>query len=192
MKYLSRQFKQILLIIHLLFFTGAVLAQTQTGKDTREFKTFSKIATRAGVGFNLPDGFSELPVRTESKAYDYGMAIPGQDFEIWFKITPQTNAAPDSLYLEIGKTQAKQLAGDNTILIRNMSTRVLAEYNADAGKTYFVSLPDTRHYKYALLITLEKNHKSIITALCLTNDKGPDFFQNINRARNCIKFKEGA
>lgn len=191
MKYLSRQFKQILLIVCLLFCTGAVTAQTKV-KESREFRTFNKTATRANVAVVIPDGFKEVEVKNDNPAFDYGIEIPDQGFEIWLKVMPQTESTPDSVYLDIGKAQAKQLAGENEYLVRGMPERVLNDYNADAGKTYFISLPDataSRHYKFALLITLQKSRKGTIMAVCLTNDKGADFFRNINRARNCIKFK---
>lgn len=175
----------------LLFYTAAGFAQTKV-KETREYRTFSKTANRASVALSMPDGFKEIEVKNDNPAFDYGITIPDQGFEIWLKVMPQTESTPDSVYLDIGKAQAKQLAGDNDYLVRGMPDRVLNDYNADAGKTYFITLPDaaaSRHYKFALLITLQKSRKGTIMAVCLTNDKGPDFFRNINRARNCIKFK---
>jgi hypothetical protein len=194
MKYLSRQFKQILLITCFLICSCAGFAQTKAVKNSREFKTFTKIANRANVSFVLPDTFKELDIKSDNIDFDYGLTIPGQEFEIWLKVIPQSENSPDSLYIEIGRTKARQLAGENRFLVRLMPEEVLADYNADAGRTYFMNLPDlpeTKHYKFALLITLQKNHKGTIMAICLSNDKGPDFFRNINKARNCIKFKAG-
>ncbi|QKJ28942.1 hypothetical protein HQ865_03960 [Mucilaginibacter mali] len=167
-------------------------AQTKPARESREFRNFNKVATRANVAVVIPDGFKEIDVKSDNPAFDYGITIPDQGFEIWLKVMPQTESTPDSVYLEIGRAQARQLAGDNEYLVRGMPERVLNDYNADAGKTYFFNLPDaaaTKRYKFALLITLQKSHKGTIMAVCLTNDKGPDFFRNINRARNCIKFK---
>ncbi|MES2279304.1 MAG: hypothetical protein V4592_24945 [Bacteroidota bacterium] len=192
MKYLSRQFKQILLITCLVFCAGAVMAQTKVAKDSREYKTFAKSANRASVTFSLPEGFKEQEVKSDNSAFDYGITIPDQGFEIWLKVTPQSDNTTDSLYLEMGRNEAKALAGGNNFLVRDMPDRVLTDYGADAGKTYFMNLPDsptTKGYKFALLITLQKSHKGTIMAVCLTNDKGPDFFRNINKARNCIRFK---
>ena len=50
-------------------------------------------------------------------------------------------------------------------------------------------MPATKRYKYALLITLQKNHTGIILAVCFTNEKGPEFFKNLDRASSCMKFK---
>jgi hypothetical protein len=188
MKNLLKQFKQILLINCLLFFTGLAFAQT---KVSREYKSFSKITARTSVAFVLPEGFKELPAKSDNN-FDYGIGIPDHDFEIWLKVIPQNESDPDSLYIETGRNEAKTLAGSNPFYTRGMPDKVLADYNADAGKSYFMSLPDspdTNHFKFALLITLQKNKKGTIMALCMTNDRGPDFFKNINRARNCIKFK---
>jgi len=190
MKYLSRQFKQILLISCLLFCSAMVFAQGKAPKESRESKNFSKILNRANINFTMPDGFNELVAKDENQ-YDYGIST-GSEFEIWFKIIPQLEGAADSAYIQIGKTQAKALAGEGNFLMRNIPDRVLTDYNADAGKTYFISLPDItdkNRFKYALLITLQKNHKGTIVAVCLTNDKGPDFFKNISKAQTCIKFR---
>ncbi|MBE9667329.1 hypothetical protein [Mucilaginibacter boryungensis] len=191
MNYSSRQIKQILLITCLLFCMGAAIAQTKPAKESHEYKSFSKIASRSNVTFTLPEGFKELPVSGDN-IFNYGMTIPGEDFEIWLKVTPQTDNTSDSLYVEMGKAEAKLLAGDNHYYTHGMPERVLTDYNADAGRSYFIYLSDspaTKHYKFALLITLQKNSKGTIMALCMTNDKGPDFFKNINKARNCIRFK---
>jgi hypothetical protein len=192
MKQSSRQIKQILLISCLLFCMGGAVAQTKAARDSREYRSFSKVATRSSVVFTLPEGFKELPINNDSAPFEYGIELPDQGFEIWLKVTPQTDNAPDSLYVEMGKMEAKTLAGDTPFYTRGMPDRVLTDYNADAGKSYLINLPDspvTKHYKFALLITLQKNNKGTIMALCMTNDKGPDFFKKINKARNCIKFK---
>ncbi len=194
MKTLSGYLKNALLLIFLLFCTAAAIAQTKVARDSREYKNFLKIVTRAGATFTLPDEFKELSL-TENSNYNYGIALPGKEFQIWFKITPAAENTPDSLYLDIGKNVARALAGDDNLLVRQLPDRILSDYNADAGRTYFISLPEapgTMHFKYALLITLQKSHKGNITAVCLTNDKGPDFFKNINKASNCIKFKGGS
>lgn len=170
---------------------GAAVAQTKTAKESREYKSFAKIAAKSNVAFTLPEGFKELPVSGDN-IFNYGMTIPEQDFEIWLKVIPQNDNTSDSLYVEMGRTEAKALAGDGHFYTHGMPERVLTDYNADAGRTYLINLPDspaTKHYKYALLITLQKNNKGTIMALCMTNDKGPDFFKNISRARNCIRFK---
>jgi hypothetical protein len=191
MGYSSRQFKQILLITFLLFCTRAAMAQTKLPKPSHEYKSFARVANKANVAFLVPDGFKELP-KNDGLPFEYGITIPDEGFEIWFKVIPQTDDTPDSLYLDAGKTEAKALAGENDYMVRNMPDRVLNDYGADAGKTYLLNLPDTpatKHYKYALLITLQKSHKGTIMAVAFTNDKGPDFFRNINKARNSIRFK---
>ena len=191
MKYLSRQFKQILLISCLLFWAGALLAQQKSAKPSRELKNFTKAAAKANLTFTLPEGFKEL-AHTEGLSYDFGIGTLEQDFEVWFKVIPQTEATSDSAYVEIGKNEAKNLAGEADFLTRGMPDRVLTDYGADAGRVYMFSLPDglaTSHYKYALLITLQKTHKGMVMAVCFTNEKGPDFFRKINKARYSIKFK---
>jgi len=192
MKHLSGFIKQLGLLSFVLIWAFTISAQTKPARVSHSLKHFMFEASQANVTFSLPDDFKGLPLTSPHPAFDYGITIPGNKFEIWFSIIPQTEADPDSIYIDIGRTHAKELGGENEYFTRNIPAQVLSEYNADAGKTYLINLPDTpvtRHYKYALLITLQKNHTGTIIAAAFTNDKGPDFFKNINRARNCIKFK---
>ncbi len=141
-------------------------------------------------------------------SYDYALELPDHDFEIWFVVRSQKRdwqqyelvkndptkqmGNPDSTYVAMGKAQASALTGETNSPVRIIPPDILARYNASAGKTYLLNLQDmaeTRHFKYALLITLEKDHTGTILAVCFTNDKGPEFFKNINKAANCLKFK---
>lgn len=193
MDLLCKNLKQLTLMACLLFCASSMaVAQKKPLKHVKGDSNFEKAIARANIAFTMPDGFKELPGKSEYAPFDYGITLPGQEFEVWLKIFPQDDNAPDSLYLDMGKNEAKALGGENGYLIRSIPDDVLDDYNADAGKTYFINLPDspvTKHYKFALLITLQKNNKGIVMAAGFTNDKGPDFFKNINRARYCIKFR---
>lgn len=213
MGYFFKQFKHLLLIAALLLPVSVAFAQGgkkhKKSSVSREFKEFTTVTSEAGIAFTLPEGFSELKTPdNEDFNFNYAMTIPGQEFEVWLQVRSQkenyntyvkaqeANGKPaenlDSLYIEIGKTNAVKLSGDDSYFVRSLSQRVLAGYNADAGKTFLCNIPDseaTKHYKYALLITLQKNKVGTILAVCLTNEKGPDFFKNINKARNCLVFK---
>lgn len=176
-----------------------VKAQTRT---SRQFRNFDKVTTEAGMQFTFPEEFKEIQVvNTEDFPFDYAISLPDKDFEIWFmirsvknypRVPPPEGFNVDSTYNFMAETQAKAFAGDNTISARIIPADILARYNADAGKTYLLDLQDlleTKHYKYALLVTLEKSHTGTILVVCLGNDKGTDFFQNINKAVTCLKFK---
>lgn len=189
------QFKKILWIIALLLISVPVFAQRKKQKQSQDLKDFTRITNQANLAFTIPDGFKEVPDKQNTQTFDYGITLPGEEFEIWFRVIPEKtdeSTDTDSLYIDMGKIEAQSLAGDANYFMRNMPDRVLTDYNADAGKTYLINLPDspaTKHYKYALLITLQKKKGGTVMAVCLTNDKGPDFFQNINKARTCMKFK---
>ncbi|WP_428329837.1 hypothetical protein [Mucilaginibacter sp.] len=174
-----------------------------------QLATFFRLAAQANVKFNYPKGFREIKaVNDEDFSFDYALDLPGKDFEIWFQVksekenwtsyehsqnTPNSQLAnPDSLYASTGAAQASALTGDTKYYVRNIPPSVLKRYNADAGKSFLLTLldmPATKHYKYALLITLQKNHTGRILAVCFTNEKGPEFYKNIDRASNCLKFK---
>jgi hypothetical protein len=175
-----------------------------------QLSTFLKLANEAGVVFTLPESFNEIPaINNENFSFDYAMSIPGQEFEIWLQvhslkqnwasyqqvknITGKMLANPDSTYIDVVKAHALAMSDDSKYFNRSLSPQTLQLYNADAGKTCLfnlANLPETKHYKYALLIALQKNHTGYIVAICLSNVKGPEFFKNINKARDCIKFKE--
>lgn len=174
-----------------------------------QLQSFLKEADDAGVDFTLPASFKGIPVvNNENFSFDYAMAMPGQDFEVWLQvhslkqnwasyeqvknITGKMLANPDSTYINTVKAHARAMTDDGRYLIRSLSPQVLQLYNADAGKTCLFSvadLPETKHYKYALLIALQKDHTGYVMAVCFTNEKGPEFFKNINKARDCIKFR---
>ncbi|MCO5933962.1 hypothetical protein NAF17_00295 [Mucilaginibacter sp. RB4R14] len=175
-----------------------------------QLKNFLALAAAANVDFIFQKGFREIKAPdNEDLSFDYAMEIPGKEFEIWFLVKSQkenyasyqrsignkntAQANPDSLYIGMGTAQAKAFTGDNNYLMRNIPLKHLAKYNGDAGRTYLLNLPDepvTKHYKYALLLTLQKDHTGTILAVCFSNEKGPEFFKDIDKASSCIKFKQ--
>ncbi|MBS1530270.1 MAG: hypothetical protein JSU01_08180 [Bacteroidetes bacterium] len=200
---IAKQFKQILLTA--IFLLIAALASPQAKQQThtgRQFRNFEKLTTEAGMQFTFPEEFKEIPaVNTADFPFDYAISLPGKDFEIWFMVRSEKNYPhvppsegfnPDSTYNFMAVTEAKALAGDNPVSARTIPAEILDRYNADAGKTYLLDLQDlleTKRYKYALLVTLEKSHTGTILVVCLANSKGTDFFQDINKAVACLKFR---
>ena len=177
--------------------------------ESRQLKRFIKLAGEANVTYTSPEGFKEIKaINNDTLSFDYGLALPGEDFEVWFEVqsqkkvlasfarlvsdTSRTNEHPDSLYNKTGLTLARQLSGGQSYFTTIIPPDYLARYNADEGKTYLIDLADareTRHYKYALLITLHKDHVGTIVALCLGNEKGSEFFKNIFKVSKCLRFK---
>lgn len=186
-----------------------VVAARQYLPASQQLKNFLQIVADANATFSFPKGFKEIKAPdNEDVSFDYSIQIPGKEFEIWLHVRSQKEnwaayektlndkakqqANPDSLYYEIGKAQAMAFAGDNEALERILPAGIIERYNADAGRSYMINLADekiTRHYRYALLITLQKFHTGTIMVVCFSNQKGPGFFQNIVSASNCIKFK---
>lgn len=174
-----------------------------------QLKDFTSATTDAGIYFKFPPGYREIPVlNNEDYSFDYAMEIPGREFEIWLQVSSQKEdyilyeqtrndrakriETPDSAYIRIGQAQASALCGDQQYFMRNISSDVLVRYNANEGKSYLFSLPDlpeTKHYKYALVLTLQRDHVGTILAVCFTNEKNPEFFKNINRISQYLKFK---
>jgi hypothetical protein len=187
-----------------------VLAVKKPAPISARLKNFREIAVRANVVFNFPKGFKEIPAPdNEDFSFDYAMELPGKGFEIWLQIKSQkenyaayqrtlgnketSQANPDSLYLGMGTAHALAFTGDETDYFeRTIPPKICARYKANAGRSYLLSLldmPVTKHYKYALLVTLQKNHTGTILAVCFANEKGPEFFKDMDRASNCVKFK---
>lgn len=171
---------------------------------------FIKLANHADVSFKFPKGFKEIKAPDdEDFSFDYAMTLPGKGFEIWLQVKSQKEnwasyqnaqgrpnaelANPDSAYTTIAQAHATTFTGENKFYMKYIPPEILAKYNADAGKSYLLTLldlPQTKRYKYALLITLQKSHTGTIIAVCFTNDKGPEFFKDMDRASNCLKFKQ--
>jgi hypothetical protein len=213
MEIILRQNKQLLVALMLLAFIPSSFAQvrhhiakTQAYAPLSQLQEFNKLAAEANVTFLFPDGFTEIKApNNEYFSFDYGLKLPDSDFELWFQLkSDKENWAsyvrtknrfltnPDSVYSSNGRALAITFMGSKNYFTRTIPPQVLARYNADAGKSYLLTLldmPETKHYKYALLITLHKNHTGTITAMCLTNEKGPEFFKNIKKAENCLRFK---
>lgn len=175
----------------------------------RHLREFQHLTADAGVQFTFPAGFKETRVlNNEDFSFDYAMEIPGHDFEVWFLVRPQKRdwqiyeaskndpakrlENPDSSYIKMGQAQASTFSADDKYMPRNISPEVLKRYHATAGKSYLVDLPDlpaTRHYKYALILTLQRDHVGRILAICFANEKNPEFFKNVNRMSHYIRFK---
>ena len=212
-----KQFKQIILTAAFLVLVAPLFAQpaapaaaaVKRHPSSKQLKDFFTLAAQANVIFVYPKGFKEIPAPDdEDFSFDYALELAGKGFELWLKVSSQKQEwfnytrtqttkgpgmeNPDSVYIDIGKAMARTLSGDQPFYERNIPPDVLTQYHADAGKSYLITLldlPDTKHYKYALLITLRKSHTGTILAVCLGNEKGPEFFKNINRASHCLKFK---
>ncbi|GAC1307964.1 MAG: hypothetical protein NVSMB24_20830 [Mucilaginibacter sp.] len=211
MKTILAQFKQLPIAVMLLVFTTPAFAQVgrteQPGPVAGpQLKEFYRLAAQANITFLFPAKFTEIAApNNEYFSFDYAMKLPDTDFELWFQLKSDKEnwmsyvrtrnhflTNPDSAYIATGTALAIMFTGGRNYLARTIPREVLARYNADAGKSYLLTLldmPETKHYKYALLITLHKNHIGTITAMCLTNEKGPEFFKNIKTAGNCLKFK---
>lgn len=211
MKTILAQFKQLLTAVILVFLTMPVSAQVRHAEQTGsaaspQLKEFYRLAAQASITFLFPAEFTEIKApNNEYFSFDYAMKLPDADFELWFQLKSDKEnwmsyvrtknhflTNPDSVYVSNGKAYAIMFTGRRNYLTRTIPPQVLARYNADAGKSYLLTLldmPETKHYKYALLITLHKNHIGTITAMCLTNEKGPEFFKNIKKAGSCLKFK---
>jgi hypothetical protein len=214
-----RQFKQILFTASLLL--PAVIAISQVKPKATSIKPaqqkfmstqlrdFMRRTAEADVQFTFPKGFTETHIQNnEYYSFDYAMEMPGHGFEMWLLVRSQKAdwksyvnskndpgkqmANPDTTYLAMGLAQVRTFTDDPNTVVRDIKEEVLAKYNASAGKSYLLALPDkreTRRYKYALILTIEKDHTGTILAVCFTNEKNPDFFNNINRISNYLKFK---
>ena len=121
-----------------------------------------------------------------SSAYDSADVLLAQMKT--YAINPTTNKPYDKYsFLDHGEVAGEIQQG----VSGDMGMQVTYASDA-AGKTYLLNLldmPETKHYKYALLITLQKGHVGTIIAVCFANEKGAEFFKNINKASKCLKFK---
>ncbi|WP_461448823.1 hypothetical protein [Mucilaginibacter sp.] len=184
------------------------VAQNKKPVISMQRKNFTLLLKQSNLKFTFPPGFQEVKaVNDEDFSFDFALHDPDHNCDIWLMARSQkqdwltyehTQADqrseldnPDSLYIELGETYANALTGDNIYQARDMPADVLAEYNADAGKSYLLNLQDmpvTQHYKYALIVSLEKNHAGTLIAVFFTNYKDPDFYSDVNKVSHSFKF----
>lgn len=198
-KTITHAITRMLFCIALLGFIAPAFSQGRRPVVSRELKEFNKELADADLNFTLPPGFKEAKANSED-AFDYGIQLPDGDFEIWFQVKSlkdnkiaKVKSNPDSLYLDMGRAQATTYVGEDKYITRNIPPNALMRYNADAGKTFLLNLPDsptTKHYKYAMVVVLQKNHEGTLLATCFANELGPGFFKNLNLASSCIKFNQ--
>jgi hypothetical protein len=205
-------FKRIIIAVLLFCSAMPVFAQTKPSALKTQNTVFYQLLNQSDLQFIYPAGFKEIPaVNDEDFSFDFAMELPAKGFECWFEVKSQKQnwisyqqnqynkntrlANPDSMYMAMGKAYAIALTGDDNFMTRNMPPEVLTRYNADAGKSYLLNLldlPDTKHYKYALLICLQKNHTGTLVAIYFTNQKDPEFYQEVYRASHSLRFKSAA
>jgi len=182
----------------------AVFAQGVRLDNSQQFKAFDKALNKSGIAFTFPTGFKEIKaVNNREFNFNYALELPEKDFEIWLRVNSlkenkellkdnKLRMPVDSAYSYIIKQQAVAFSNDNDWLTRPIPNYILTRYNADVGKTYLLNLKDspiTKHYRYALMIVLAKYNTGSVFAICLSNNKGPEFFRNMFEASNCLKFK---
>ncbi len=182
----------------------SVFAQASRLDNSQQLKAFEKALNKVGATFTFPEGFKEIKaVNNRDLQFNYAMELPGKEFELWLRVNSlkenkdflndnKIRVSADSAYLHLLKQQVSTLSSDENWLMRPIPPFILGGYNADVGKTYLVNLKDspvTRHYKYALLIAIAKYNAGSLYAICLTNNKGTEFFRNMFTASNCLKFK---
>ena len=186
MIFILKQIKQIFITTVFLLCTVTAISQVKSKSKpaktltpvSKQLAEFYRLTADAGLQFTFPKEFKEIKASyNEDFSYDYAMELPGHDFEIWIRVKSQKKeweayeltknepnnetANPDSAYVTMGQAQVEALAGDQNAIKRAIPADILARYNASAGKTYLLNLQDlteTKHYKYALLITLQKDH----------------------------------
>jgi len=198
-------FKKVSIFIFLLL-TLTIFKSTAFGQQTqatdRDLKMFRRLLANINASFTPPEGFNELtPITNDRFSYNYALKLPDADFEAHFQVNSLKREwrrfekakgdkiNPDSLYIKQAATQVKALAGDGRVFSRTIPSSYLQQYNADIGRSYFFSVAtETNHYQYGLMVVLQKNRYGNICVTCFSNERGPAFFKNINKLKDCIKF----
>ncbi|MFI5158680.1 MAG: hypothetical protein ACHQF4_07420 [Sphingobacteriales bacterium] len=206
-----KQAKRLFPIIFFTLFTYCILpafAQTKPIDANSQRKDFYLLLKEADLKFDFPKGFKEIgAINNDYFSFDFALKEPDHNCEVWLMVRSQKQnwmsyernqsdkkvelANPDSMYIDIGKAYATELTGSKNFMVRNIPTDVLAEYNADVGKSYLLNLRDMpviHHYQYALIISLQKNHIGTFIAIFFTNYKDPDFYGDVNRVSHSFKF----
>ena len=206
-----KQSKPLLLIIFFTIFSYCIstsYAQTKPAPEITQRKDFYLLLKEANLKFTFPSGFKETQaINNDYFSFDFALDDPKQNCEVWLSVRPQKQnwisyqkaqsdkktelANPDSMYVEVTKAYATELTGDKNFQARDMPADVLAEYNADGGKSYLLNLRDMaviHHYKYALIVSIQKDHTGTLVAIFFTNYKDTDFYRDVNRVSHSFKF----
>ena len=212
------QIKQLLVSVLFILCVDGAMAQYRHSNAVKprhlfvssQLKAFTAETADAGVSFIFPGGYREINARDdEDFSFNYALELPGKEFEAWLQVKSQKQnwlsyihnknlpgkqvTNPDSLYSVAGAAEALAFTGERKYYYtRNIPHDVLGRYHADAGKSYLLTLldmPATKHYKYALMLTLQKFHTGSIIAVYFTNNKNPEFYKNVDRVSCSVKFK---
>lgn len=196
-------------ILPLLFFLILVnlIGRAQPQPNYPQLKAFQQTLAGLNGQFNFPRDFREIKTARDADLdIDYAIELPNENFQVWFIAKNQqqrthpkvfeddsksANYNPDSIYKSISTATAIALAGKNNYTFKALPAEMLALFHADEGQSYLLNLYDTPvtvHYKYGLLICLQRNGTGSISMVFLSNDNGPDFYKNVNRACYAIRF----
>lgn len=198
--------KNIGFFILLLMICGN--SYTQSTQLFSQLKTFQQSLSASNLQFIIPKDFKEIKAYHEGNIdVDYAMELPEENFQVWYLVKKSTQQQwpksritednskrliinPDSLYSVTAQYAANQLAGKN-FTAKYLPQDILNTFHADKGKSYQLELydrPETNHFQYGLLLSLQKNGAGFITMLFLSNDNGPDFYKKVNKAYYAVKF----
>lgn len=182
----------------------------QIPQNISQLKSFQQTLSVVGVQFFSPKEFREIkPLHYGNINVDYAIELPNDNFQVWYlaKSSLQEQAKikvfednvkrsaihPDSLYTFAAARTSAILAGNdkNNYTYKILPPDVLSSFGADNGISYQLNLkdrPETNHYQYGLLVCLQKNGQGYVEMLFLSNQNGPDFYKNVNKAYYSVKF----
>ncbi len=199
--------KKFFNIFIILLFVRTV-SYTQSVQPFSQLKTFQQSLSATDLQFTFPKDFKEIKALHEGNVdVNYAMELPDEDFQIWYQVkntqqqwpkrkftedgAKRAAIQPDSLYSVSSSSVAMLLAGKDNFTSKNLSLAVLNTFHADRGKSYQLELydrPETNHYQYGLLISLQKNSVGYVSMLFLSNDNGPEFYRKVNKAYYSVRF----
>jgi len=195
------------LLFFVLLLITCTIGNTQVVQPSSQLKTFQQILLATNLQFTFPKDFKEIKALHQAEMdVDYAMELPDDNFKVWYIVKnlqqrnklkvsesdPKTVLAhPDSLYRSVYLSTATTLAGKDNYTSKNLPQEVLDLFHADRGQSCLLNLynaPLTEHYKYGLLISLQKDGTGCIAMLFLSNDNGPDFYKKVNKAYYSVRF----
>ncbi len=199
--------KKFLKVLVVLLILGGS-TYTQPAQTYSQLKTFQQTLSAIDLSFTFPKDFKEIKALHEGNIdVDYAIELPDENFQVWYSVrntqqplpkrkTSEDNSKhppipPDSLYNAFATAAALMLAGKSNYTVKNLPPEVLNTFHADKGKSYQLELldrPETNHFQYGLLMSLQKTGTGFISMLFLSNDNGPDFYKRVNKVYYSVKF----
>lgn len=193
-----------------VFYIGLSLFLLSFRSNSNLPENFSKLVARANMIFEMPKGFTELPIiKNRQMNYEYALKHPRARLELRYAVRPldtllkryeerMNHKKPGDVYINPNNfysttfqaTLANISTGDMPEMKEMDPSNVHKEFNADWGATAVINVNETfgQKYKYCLVVALHKDNAGDAYYFYLANKK-QDLDHAVGPVFTSLKFK---